>query len=289
MSSTFSKKATATLILLISILGASKAQDSSLLWKVSGNGLDSNSYLFGTIHVICKEDFLMDERILRAFDRSEKLVMELDMSDPQLQMKIQEFSVNPGMKNIQSDLPPEEAAIIDSFLLQHYGAGLAQLGVFKPIVLSSMALMKTIPCEEIESYEGFLSTKAIESKKPIIGLETPEFQIGIFDQIPIETQLDELVEMLKEDSGSAEFHKMTETYLAEDIEGLHEVMNSDGMMQEYSELVLDSRNKAWISILEEEMKSQKLFIAVGAGHLGGENGVISLLRNAGYRVEPIKK
>src|SRR5690606_18433531 len=106
---------------------------------------------------------------------------------------------------------------------------------------ASMALIKNIACEEIESYEGYLSTKALESKKPIIGLETPEFQIGIFDQIPAETQINELVKMLQEGSGSADFAKMTATYLAEDVDGLYEVMNSDGMMNEYRDLVLGSR------------------------------------------------
>ena len=231
----------------------------------------------------------MDERIVQAFDQSEKLVMELDMSDPQLQSKIQEFSMNPGKKNIQSELQPEDAATIDSFLTLHYGVGLAQLGVLKPMVLSSMALMKSIPCDEIESYEGYLSTKAFESDKRIMGLETPEFQIGIFDQIPAKIQINELVKMLKENSGSAEFSKMTETYLAEDMDGLYEMMNDEGMMTEYRELVLDSRNRAWVGVLEKEMKSQKLFVAVGAGHLGGENGLISLLRKAGFQVDAVRK
>lgn len=287
--STFYKKIFLATYWAIFAFGAVHAQESSLLWKVSGNGLERPSYLFGTIHVICKEDFLMDERIVEAFDQSEKVVMELDMSDPQLQTKIHEFSMNPGMKNIQSELLPEDAAIIDSFLTQHYGAGLAQLGTLKPMVLSSMALMRTIPCEEIESYEGVLSTKAIESKKPIIGLETPEFQIGIFDKIPMEIQINELVKILKEDTGVADFSKLTDAYLKEDVEELNELMNFEGMMKDYLELILHDRNKAWVPILVQEMKNQKLFIAVGAGHLGGEKGLISLLRNAGYRVAPVRK
>ncbi len=283
------RKSLFILSLLILTVGTVKSQESSLLWKVSGNGLEQKSYLFGTIHMICKEDFLMDDRILRAFDQSEKLVLELDMSDPGLQAKIQEFSMNPGMKNIQSELLPEDATIIDSFLIQNYGAGLAQLGTLKPMVLSSMALMRTIPCAEIENYEGFLSSRAIERGKSIIGLETPEFQIGIFDQIPMNIQIDELVKILKEDTGSADFRKLTEAYLKEDIEELNEVINFDGTMKDYLELILDNRNKAWIPILEQAMKSQKLFIAVGAGHLGGEMGLISLLRKEGYKVDPIKK
>ncbi|HSF54992.1 MAG TPA: TraB/GumN family protein [Algoriphagus sp.] len=277
------------ILLLILGIGNLKAQESSLLWKVSGNGLEKESYLFGTIHLICKDDFLMNDRILKALGNSEKLVMELDMSDPQLQTKLQQVSMNPGMKNIQSELNPDDAKILDEFLTKNYGAGLAQLGILKPFVLSTMALMKTIPCEEIESYEGFFTSKASESNKPVMGLETPEFQVGIFDHIPIEVQIGELVKMLNEDSGKEDFNEMTEIYLAEDIWGLYEMMNSEGMIADYRGLILDNRNKAWVSILEEEMKSQSLFVAVGGGHLGGENGVIALLQNAGYQVDPIKK
>ncbi len=274
---------------MVWLIGSVHAQQSSLLWKVSGNGLEKESYLFGTIHLICKEDFRMDQRILDAFGNSEKLVMELDMGDPELQAKMQQISMNPGMKNIQSELDSADAAFLDGFFVENFGVGLAQLGVLKPVVLSSMALMKSIPCQEIESYELFLTAQATESKKPIIGLETPEFQIGVFDQIPQETQIQELVKMLKEDAGPPDFQKMTETYLSEDVDGIYEVMNSEGMMKDYRELVLDSRNRAWVAKLNESMKDQSLFVAVGAGHLAGENGLIPLLRKAGYAVEPVAK
>lgn len=282
------RKIGSTFFLLMWVVGSVIAQESSLLWKVSGNGLEKESYLFGTIHIICKEDFLMDDRILQALEKSEKLVMELDMSDPQLQAKMMQISMNPEMKNIQTELDPQDAELVDAFLIKNYGAGLAQLGVLKPFVLSTMTMMKSIPCEEVESYEGFFAAKASESKSPVLGLETPEFQVGIFDQIPMEIQLTEMVKMLKEETATDDFNKMTQTYLQEDIEGLYGEMNSEGMLMVYRELILDNRNKAWVSILEKEMETQTLFVAVGAGHLGGENGLISLLQKAGYQVDPIK-
>ncbi|WP_332913994.1 TraB/GumN family protein [Algoriphagus boritolerans] len=86
------------------LVGSATAQESSLLWKISGNGLEKESYLFGTIHIICKSDFLMDERITTAFESTEELILELDMSDPQLQLKMQQVSMNPGMKNIKGEM-----------------------------------------------------------------------------------------------------------------------------------------------------------------------------------------
>jgi uncharacterized protein len=276
-------------ILVLTYVGPAYGQEKSgLLWKVSGNGLAKDSYLYGTIHIICKENFLMNDQITAAFDQTEQLILELDMSDPQLMNKMQQVSLNPGMKNIQGDLDPEAAKTIDAFLLKNYGAGLAQLGVLKPFVLTSMVLVKTLPCAETESYEGFFTTKAGSASKPVMGLETVEYQVGVFDQIPQDIQLKELGKMLTDESTKQETEKLMSTYLTQDVEALFGLMNSSEMMSQYRGLMLDDRNKAWIPKISEAMKSKSVFVAVGAGHLGGENGVISLLKQAGYTVEPVK-
>lgn len=271
--------------LQVSFLGF--AQEKSLLWKISGNGLSKDSYLFGTIHIICKEDFVMNDRVKKAFESTSKLVMELDMSDPQLMAKMQQQSLNPGMKNIQAELSEEDAKVMDVFFMENFGAGLAQIGILKPFVLSSMALIKTLPCPETESFEGYFTSQAQSLSKPIEGLETVEIQMGTFDQIPAKVQLDELVKMIREKSGAEEFDRMVKSYLSEDIDALYQIMNQDGMMKEYRGIMLDNRNKAWIPQLQEKMAKESLFVAVGSGHLAGEYGVISLLRKAGYQVEPV--
>lgn len=276
------------LVILLIWAGTATAQKSSLLWKISGNGLEKESYLFGTIHIICKEDFLMDERITSAFDQTEQLIMELDMSDPQLQSKMQQVSLNPGMKNLQNELDESTAKALDEFLIKSYGAGLAQLGILKPFVLSSMVLLKVLPCTEVESYEGFFTSRASASGKPVAGLETVDFQVGIFDQIPQEIQLEELGKLITGDSSKQDLEKLMATYRLEDLDAMYEVMNSSGMVADYRVLMLDDRNKTWVPKIEEAMQSKSVFVAVGAGHLGGEFGVIALLKKAGYTVDPIQ-
>lgn len=265
-----------------------EAQESSLLWKVSGNGLEKESYLFGTIHIICKDNFLMDERITTAFDQADQLLMELDMSDPQLPARMQQVSINPGMKNLQGEFDEPTAKALDELLINNYGAGLAKLGILKPFVLSSMVLLKVLPCAEVESYEGFFTARASTSAKPVAGLETVEFQAGIFDQIPVKIQLEELGKLVNEDSSKEEMGKLMATYLSEDLEAMYKFFNSSGMMADYQELILDSRNKTWIPKIEEAMRSKSVFVAVGSAHLGGEFGVIDLLKKAGYTLTPIR-
>ncbi len=164
------------IFLQVSFLGFSL--ENSWHWKISGNGLTKDSYLFGTIHLICKEDFVMKDRVKNAFERSDKVVMELDLSDTQLLADMQQYSLNPGMKNIISGLSEEDAKILDAFFTENFGAGIAQIGILKTIVLSSMALIKTLPCAETESFENYFTDQSKALNKAIKELETVKIQLA---------------------------------------------------------------------------------------------------------------
>ena len=286
-----SKRLGILLILVMWIIIPVQAQSdpqNSLLWKISGNGLTEESYVFGTIHLICADQFLMDDRIKNAFQSTDQLVMELDMSDPDLQQKMAAISINPEMKNIQGELDEEDAKALDAFLIGSYGVGLAQLGVLKPFVLTSMVMIKQLPCEEVVSYEEFFTSLATDQNKPVKGLETVEYQMGIFDQIQAELQLADLIKMVTTNESEEEFELMVETYLSEDLDRLYSIMKDSDTMEKYQDIMLDNRNRNWISEMDSAMKNSSVFFAVGGGHLPGENGIINLLRKKGYKVEPVK-
>lgn len=280
--------ATLMLFMLVFQAFANEKEEKSLLWKISGNGLKESSYLFGTIHMICKDKFYMDEGIENALASSKVLAMELNMTDPNLMAEMQQLSVNPGFANIKGEFTPEQATALDKFLTASYGAGLDQLGVLKPFVLSSMVLIKMLPCTEQSSYELFLTEKAKEQSKTVKGLETVAFQMGIFDQIPQKLQIDELGKMVTDPEGMDEFDKLVGAYLDQDLDKLYDLISENEMFREYGNLLLEDRNKNWIPKIEEMVKEQATFIAVGSGHLGSETGVINLLREAGYKVEAVK-
>lgn len=273
------------LFFLVSLLPLS-ALENSLLWRVSGNDLKEPSYLFGTMHMLCADDFKVTDKVLTAFGNTNTLVLELNPTDPGLMAEMQQLAVNPGFENIYTDIPAEEYAAINSALMQNFGAGLDQLGVMKPFTLTAMLMMALFPCEDLKSYEVFFVEKADAGEKEIISLETAAFQIGIFDAIPVEFQIRELVRILGEE-GNKELEGMTKAYLSEDLSQLMEIMVSNDMMNEWSNLILDKRNQKWARELPAIMSENSAFIAVGAGHLPGNQGVIELLRKAGYNVEPV--
>jgi uncharacterized protein len=278
---------TLMLFMLVVQAIALEKEEKSLLWKISGNGLKETSYLFGTIHMICKDQFYMDEQIEKALTSSKVLAMELNMADPNLMTEMQQLSVNPGFANIKGEFSTEQADALNKFLTASYGAGLDQLGILKPFVLSSMVLVKMLPCTEQSSYEIFLTEKAKEQSKTVKGLETVAFQMGIFDHIPQKLQIDELGKMVTDPEGMDEFHKLVGAYLEKDIDKLYDLITENDMFREYGNLLLEDRNKNWIPKIEEMVKEQATFIAVGSGHLGSETGVIALLRKAGYTIEAV--
>jgi uncharacterized protein YbaP (TraB family) len=273
---------------LIAFQSFAQNLENSLLWRISGKGLKQDSYLFGTIHIICEEQFWMEPKIEKALESAQVLALEIDMTDPNLMAEMQQLSINPGFKNIKGEFTDKQAAALSGFLTQHYGAGLDQLGILKPFVLSSMVMIKMLPCEQQSSYETFFTEKAKSQGKKVIGLETAAFQIGMFDQIPQKIQIDDLAEMVTEKDALAELNQLVETYLSQDLDKIYQIITDNEMFQQYGDLLLKERNENWIPKIEELIQNQSAFIAVGAGHLPSDFGVIQLLRKAGYKVEAVK-
>ncbi|RUO32580.1 TraB/GumN family protein [Aliidiomarina soli] len=280
---------TFTLALLVSVFTISTAQ-ASLLWKVTGNDLDQPSYLFGTIHVICQDRFYMDERIEDAIASSEQLAKEIDISAPGTMMRLQQLMVNPDGPYLEEHLNEDELATLDQYFLDNFGVGLAQVGALKPMALNSMLLMGAMPCADTESYEAFFAQRASELELPILELESVEFQMSLFDNIPQEEQVSWLLEMVKDDQATTEqMESLIDAYLSEDLDTLLALMEEDPQFAEYAEVLLDERNQNWVAPIREMIHERSTFIAVGAGHLPGDMGVITLLQDAGYTVEPVAR
>jgi uncharacterized protein YbaP (TraB family) len=137
--------------------------------------------------------------------------------------------------------------------------------------------------------ESQFAQLASAAKLPIHGLESVATQLALFDQIPIQQQLEMLEEyVLDNNKMRAETEELLQAYLAGDIDSVYEFVKKAEMeMEGLEEIMLTNRNKAWMSTFENNMKKAPTFYAVGAGHLGGENGVIELLKKMGYTVSPI--
>jgi len=144
--------------------------------------------------------------------------------------------------------------------------------------------------EDIKSYEMEFMEMAKADEKAMGGLETIEYQMSVFDSIPYTDQAAMLVTSIRGggEDGEDELSKMVEVYKQQDIAGMQQMFKADvDGIGKYEDIFLKNRNQNWIPVIAEMAKEQPTFFAVGAGHLGGKFGVITLLRKAGYVVSPI--
>ena len=262
--------------------------ENSTLWKIEGNGLENPSYLFGTIHITC--DATLEGDVKKALDETTQIVMELDMDDPSMQMKMMKGMYLKNGKTLKDFVSEEDYKTIDSLFINNMGMSVKMMENVKPFFLSSMFYPKMLDCP-MQSFELELTKIAKEQKEEIYGLETIEEQIKVFDDIPLEDQYADLIRMAEnnlEDDKDI-FAKMLKVYKEENITALLDMMDDDKnkTVSNHQDKLLNERNENWISKIGEYAKDQPTFFGVGAGHLAGDNGVINLLRDAGYTVTAI--
>lgn len=275
--------------LFISLFSNAQELEKSLLWKISGNGLNKPSYLFGTIHLTC--DTSLDENILNALEATEQLYLELDMDDKSIQMQMMKLMMMKDGTKLSTLLSPEDFKILDEFMKKNLNMSAKLFDSFKPFMISSMLFPKMLDCKS-KSVESELMKITKEQNEEIFGLEKAEDQMKVFDEISYQDQVDELLKTVKDnlEKDKKEFNEMMAIYQNKDIEGMLKMMSdSDNKItSENQDILLNDRNKKWIPIMIKIMKDKPTFFGVGAGHLAGEEGVIKLLRKKGYKVEAVQ-
>ncbi len=270
-------------------LKAQVENKKALLWEISGNGLKEPSYLFGTIHMICKEDFLLSESVKQKFSSSKQVYLELDMDDPQLQGKMMQNMQLIGKESLKEKFSETDFNKLDAFLKKELNMSLSMFNSFKPMMVMSLLAQGSLPCATMESYDLNFVKMASEQKKELLGLEKVEEQIGVFDAIPDSLEIRSIMNMVNDfDAQKKEFTRMSTVYKSQDLEALYQLMVESPEMMGSQELLLDRRNHNWIPVMESAMKNSSTFFAVGAGHLAGSQGVLELLRKQGYMVKEIK-
>lgn len=267
--------------------------EKSLLWKISGNGLKKPSYLLGTIHLIPKDKFELSEATYDALAEARRVTFEIDMKEMtnlSAQFSLLTKAFMNGGKTLKDLLPAEDYAFVKQ-KLDARGMPATMLERMKPMFLSTMFTSDeespSVNTANMTSVEMELYRQVKRRKLESAGLETASYQMAIFDSIPYETQAKMLVETLRNTEGSShEFDDMIRMYLDQDINAMEAMMSGDDSgIGDYQDILLRNRNRNWIPVMGRMMREKSTLFAVGAGHLGGQSGVIALLRQEGYRVE----
>ena len=256
--------------------------ENSLLWEVSGNGLSKPSYLYGTIHMICGGDYFLSEKTKKAFEASNKLVLEINFADPNEMTEVQKLAM--GKEPLSKKLNPEQLSKLDEILKKTTGMTVQQVDSFSLMTVMSLISMKSFGCTDLKFYEMEFIGQAKKRNIEIGGLETVKSQFAILENA---YSNDEMINLLNE-STPEETAELVAMYKAENVDGAYALATDLKFTSEKTKKsILDSRNTNWVKNMPELMKKESVFFAVGAAHLGGEEGVINLLRKSGYSVKPI--
>ena len=260
------------------------------LWVVKD--ADSTLYLFGTVHLLRPTTAWGTDRVDAAFDSADKLILEISNPDDQAAIipLIQQHGLSPATP-LSCLLTPEETAALDA-AARTIGLSGAQMDPFRPwfaALTLSVAPLAKAGYDPASGVELILKARAEAAGKPISGFETIDEQIRILAGFPQEDQLAFLRSTLEDfDTATTDLDKLVASWATGDVEAIESLVL--GSMRESSEelyqAMLVRRNTNWADQIQSELEgSGTVFIAVGAGHLAGDDSVQNILERRGVEVE----
>lgn len=213
----------------------------------------------------------------------------MDLDDHESMVAASNGFLDTSGKQLKDYFSPVEYKQLKKFLRDSVGMDIGMLQQMKPVALESIISMKVTDCPFPISYEDSIMRMAKRKHKEILGLEDPSEQIDVLATLPADSVIREVLDDMRDFNKSKENYKgLVKVYRTQDLQALYELIVSSKSMGENMSAFLDDRNKRWIERMKIKMQKSAVFFAVGAGHLPGANGVINLLRDAGYTVMPLK-
>jgi len=291
------------------IAGFACSTQAQILYRISGKGLESPSYIVGTYHLAPSSFADSIPGMAKAIEETTQVCGELDMMDafkPENSARLMKAQMLPEGVTLSSLFTPEQLKRLNALLLEVYGTNLEdEAFAFQMERMSPVALSTTITLlsymKDGHSYnpmdliDNYFQTQAIQNGKSVKGFETVDLQMSVLYGAPLEKQVNNLMCMVDHFAESKEMvDSITKAYFSQDLDKIEEVMESEASFDcstspEDTDILVDNRNRAWVKMMPEMMEEQPTLFVVGAAHLCGEQGVLNLLKEAGYTIEGVKE
>lgn len=278
-------------ILLFLWVSGAVCSDTSL-WRVSSE--NSELFIGGTIHVLSKTDYPLPVEFEKAYQKSEKLVLETDIAGletPEMQMQLlQRMMYNDG-STLQSALSNETFKALENYCHKQ-GIPLEPLLLFKPGMVAISLMMMELQKLGLSDtgVDLFFNGRATQDGKLFEVLETAEVQLELLETMGTGYENELILSTLKDLKDlPAMMANLKRAWRAGDLPAL-ERLGIEPMLTDYPDLYQDlllKRNNAWMPKIEAMLSNQEReLILVGALHLVGANGILAQLQARGYKIEP---
>lgn len=272
--------------------------NAQLLWKISGNGIKKPSYILGSHHG-CPSSYCDSiPGLMKAFDKVDNVIGEINLLEfaqmtPERMQKMQAMMMMPADTSLLSLFSEEETVKVNAWLNKEMGASLENLSMMKPmtiiVTVQNKMLMEMMPeLATMTQIDKYMQTLGKYEGKAVGELETADYQLTLLYGYSLEEQADALLEIIDKGNSRELLIELTETYKSQDLDRLWELFKESMTNYEY-DATIKVRNLNWEKQMKELLPKQTTIFVVGAGHLPGEYGMINLLREAGYKVTPVKK
>lgn len=260
----------------------------SLCWSIKSDKSKKVSYLYGTMHVKDKRVFNISENVLKAMNDSDIFALEINPEKMEISAILQMMIKGTG-RSIKASLTDAEYNNLDSLCKKKVKVSVSVFDNMQPIMLQALLSKSDENDTSLQFLDMHLYKLSQKSKKEVTGIETMDEQIAAFQALDYDEQIELLKKELSEvNKSESDFEKMIKFYTQGDIDSLLVFSEEYNLPAKLSKVLIEDRNIKMADRIEKIIKRQSLFAAVGALHLPGENGIISLLRQKGFKVEVFK-
>ena len=267
------------------------AQAEPAAWRVTGEDT-GELLLLGSLHYLRQEDYPLPSNIDELYQQADTLVMELDLDDLDT-LSVENLFVEAGTlppgSSLQTVLTPAVYELAETRSAE-FGLDLAFATRLEPwlVAITLMDLgMNALGFNASRGLEQHLLRRATSDGKQVLGLETLEDQIHVFDQLSIKEQEALLLQTLNEiDSADDAMDELLNAWRDGRVNALANELtaNFEDFPILYRHLVID-RNERWLDPLRQLLETgERYLVVVGALHLVGDDSVIELLQHQGLSV-----
>lgn len=258
---------------------------NSLLWEAKLPQHTAPSYLFGTMHVRDERVFASIDRLASYLYQCEAFAAEFDFAEADFSQLAQASSLPTGV-SLHTELSPSIYNKLEKVVARETQQPLAAFDTTSPMLLLNLLAEAQLSAEQNVALDKVLYDLAQQADKKIVGLETFQEQLAVFKEFNLAEQYRALKQVATNFSRYRQnLKKTTNAYLKGDMNQLYQLSKrSIGSMRK---VLLYERNKTMATRFEAYTQDQTLFAAVGAGHLGGQKGILRLLKKKGYQLRPI--
>jgi uncharacterized protein YbaP (TraB family) len=264
--------------------------NKSLLWEISGNGLKSPSYLYGTIHSSQEKFFDLPDSVFNAIENTESFAGELNMDS------LQFFGAKfiSGFKSYTSAellLDEKDFNRLKEIIKKRLGTAYETLPVKDPAFIATLLEQDNFKGSMPFTLDEYLYQLAKTKDKTILGIETFDEQLNLLNGLSDKDKKDILLDILNDDSVTVKkiYAELADAYYYNDLDKVEKLVSSEiSKSADIESRFLIKRNYKMADAISRFAKTKSLFAAVGAAHLPGKEGVIALLKKNGYSLRPVK-